>query len=565
VLAVLLGQANTVVSVDRLADALWGERVPKGSVTTIRTYIGHLRDVLEADRTDAASSRVLLTEPGGYRLRVEGAAVDAVVFERRAQRGRTRLDDGHFAQASAELSEALGMWRGPVLADLADYDFAQAAAVRLDELRLVATEDRIEADLALGRHRGLASELDRLVTTYPLRERVHGQRMLALYRCGRQADALEGYRRLRGSLADQLGIDPGRSLQTLYRAILNQDRSLDWRPRVTPGHATASEPRATGTLDRSAATSMTRVCVKGRRRAFAAVVAAGLAIAGGYLVLVPHSHPRGLSALPANSVGRIDDHGTLRAAVAAGQSPSALAFGAGSLWAANSGDDTVSRIEPTSGRVEETIVVGESPTAITVTGDDVWVANGGAGTVSRINALSKTVVATVKVGNLPSAIGSGPSGVWVANAGDDTVQRIDPASGQPGDPVSVGGEPAGISVGADTVWVTNGQDGTVSRVNPRTDQTASPIPVGAGPRGIAATSDAIWVANGLELTLSRIDPLSARVVATIPVGDGPYSVVAASGSVWVSGEFDGTLTKIDPATDKAVQRSPPALPSAGSL
>jgi YVTN family beta-propeller protein len=239
------------------------------------------------------------------------------------------------------------------------------------------------------------------------------------------------------------------------------------------------------------------------------------------------------------------------------------------LWSANSGDNTVSRINPTSGAVEQTIVVGESPTAITVTGDDVWVADGGARSVSRINALSKTVVATVEVGNLPSAIDSGPSGVWVANGGDDTIQRIDPVSGRPGDPISVGGEPSGVSVGRDTVWVTNSQDGTVSRISTLTGQAASPIPVGAGPRGIAATEDAIWVANGLELTLSRIDPVNARVVATIPVGDGPHSVVAGPHGVWVSGEFDGSLTKIDPATNTAVQRiatgaSPRGLAAVGS-
>ena len=548
VLAILLIEANNVVSVDRLADAIWGERVPKGSVTTIRTYIGHLRDIVEAGRSDAASCRVLLTEPGGYRLRVDEATIDAVRFERRVHLGRSFLDAGQFADASTELSAALAMWRGPVLADLADYDFVRPAATRLDELRLAATEARIDADLALGRHRELAGELDRLVTAHPLRERLHGQRMLALYRCEQQADALDGYRRLRGLLSEELGIDPGRPLQALYEAILRQDRHLDWRPNGTP----ASEPGVTaGAADRSGPTSRRRV--RGRRRAFAAV-AAGLGLAGGCVIALSPSHPQRLSALPANSVGRIDALGRLRAAVAVDQSPSAVAYGGGALWSANSGDDTVSRINPTSGRVEQTIVVGESPTAITVTGDDVWVANGGAGTVSRINALSKTVVATVKVGNLPSAIGSGPSGVWVVNRGDDTVQRIDSTSGEPGDPVPVGGEPAGISVGSDTVWVTNSQDGTVSRLSAQTGQTASPIPVGAGPRGIAATSDAIWVANGLELTLSRIDPASARVVATIPVGDGPHSVVAAFGSVWVTGEFDGTLTKIDPATDKAVRR-----------
>ena len=235
VLALLLLDSGTVVSTDRLADVLWGERPPKGSTATLHTYISHLRDLFEPDRARSGPSRMLLTEPTGYRLVVDGSSIDAAVFERCVRSGRAILEAGRFAEASAELAEALALWRGPVLADLADYEFARLAAAKLEELRLGAIEARVEADLALGQHAELVAELDQLTAANPVRERLQGQRMLALYRSGRQADALAGYHRLRESLADELGIDPGPALQELHRRILRQDPVLGTRP---------GEPRA---------------------------------------------------------------------------------------------------------------------------------------------------------------------------------------------------------------------------------------------------------------------------------------------------------------------------------
>ena len=140
-----------------------------------------------------------------------------------------------------------------MLADLADYEFSRLAAVRLEESRLVAIEDRVEADLALGRHRAVAGQLDQLIAANPLRERLHEQRMLARYRCGRQSDALAGYLELRAMLAEEMGIDPGRPLQRLYQEVLDQDPALDWVPRArapsslappTPAPPTPAPPTA---------------------------------------------------------------------------------------------------------------------------------------------------------------------------------------------------------------------------------------------------------------------------------------------------------------------------------
>src|ERR671936_3103396 len=218
-LAILLLEANKVVSADRLVDSLWGENPPETARNTLQVYVSQLRKLL--------SPGALETAPPGYRLLVDPDAADLLRFERLAVRGRTALAAGDPATAAEELAEALALWRGPPLADLPWEPFAQGEILRLDELRLATHEDRIEADLALGRHGALVAELERLVAENPLRERLRAQLMLALYRSGRQADALAVYQRARRTFADELGIEPSESLRKLERAILQQDPALD--------------------------------------------------------------------------------------------------------------------------------------------------------------------------------------------------------------------------------------------------------------------------------------------------------------------------------------------------
>src|SRR5829696_2436874 len=218
-LAMLLLHANEPVSADRVAIALWGEDAPAGAVKTLQVHVSRLRRALgEPD--------VLATTPGGYRLRVLPGELDADCFEQLAAEGQRALADGAAERAAGLLREALSLWRGPALADVAFEAFAQAEIGRLEEERLTALEARAEADLALGRHAQLAGELAQLVAAHPLRERLCGQLMLALYRSGRQADALQAYRDARDALVDRLGIEPGPELRELERAILAQDPAL---------------------------------------------------------------------------------------------------------------------------------------------------------------------------------------------------------------------------------------------------------------------------------------------------------------------------------------------------
>jgi predicted ATPase/DNA-binding SARP family transcriptional activator len=218
-LAILVLHANEVVSADRLIDDLWGAEPPATAAKTLQVYVSRLRRALGRDD-------VIATRSGGYRLVAAADAIDAVRFERLTERAGTCRSAGDVDGAAADLNAALGLWRGAALADFAYERFAETAISRLEELRLGALEERLDADLARGRHRESIGELESLVREHPLRERLWSQLMLALYRCGRQAEALEAYRQARSTLVDGLGIEPGHALKELERQILEQDAGL---------------------------------------------------------------------------------------------------------------------------------------------------------------------------------------------------------------------------------------------------------------------------------------------------------------------------------------------------
>jgi len=213
-LAALLLRPGVVVSTDQLVEAIWGESPPRTATGSLQNAVSELRKALGHD--------VLQTRPPGYVLNVGPEAVDARRFEQAVQEAVAQEP----AERAETLASALALWRGPALADLADEPFARNEAARLDELRLAATEDRLDADLELGRGAELVAEIEAHVAANPLRERLRGQVMVALYRAGRQAEALEAYQAARSALVDGLGIDPSPALQELERRVLRQDPSL---------------------------------------------------------------------------------------------------------------------------------------------------------------------------------------------------------------------------------------------------------------------------------------------------------------------------------------------------
>jgi DNA-binding SARP family transcriptional activator len=242
----LLLRANEVVSADRLIDELWGEEPPSTAAKVVQVYVSQLRKALGGSRGE----QVIVTRSPGYLVRVAPGQLDVERFERLLVVARRMRSSGSPEEAAELLREALDLWRGQALADFAYEPFAQASIARLEELRLVALEERIEADLAAGRHAELVAELDEVVSEHPLRESLRGQLMLALYRAGRQAEALEAYQQARRVLVEELGIDPSPSLQDLEKAILRQDPGLD--PQAAAAASGAEQPPAEAlAVDRS--------------------------------------------------------------------------------------------------------------------------------------------------------------------------------------------------------------------------------------------------------------------------------------------------------------------------
>jgi DNA-binding SARP family transcriptional activator len=240
-LAALLMEVGEVVSAARLISALWGEDPPASAPAMLHVRVAELRAVMRA--AGMSGTECIVTQHPGYRLEVGADALDSRRFERLAAAGRQALAIGDHAGAAVKLAEALALWRGPPLAEVADEPFARGEVARLEALRLQTVEDRLEADLALGRHGDVITELEALVAGHPLRERFWAQLMLARYRGGRQGDALQAYQAVRALLVEQLGVEPGPELRRLHTAILTQDRGLELPssvpaepPSNLPGH-----------------------------------------------------------------------------------------------------------------------------------------------------------------------------------------------------------------------------------------------------------------------------------------------------------------------------------------
>jgi YVTN family beta-propeller protein len=544
-LAVLLLHAGEVVSADRLIDELWGERAPPGAPKALQAHISRLRKALDTngapatdgEPTETSPDGVLVTRGHGYLLRVATGELDLDRFRAVAEEGRRALAAGDPERAADKLRMGLELWRGPPLADFAYEAFAQVPIAELEELRLAAVEDRVEADLALGRHEQLVGELGALVKHNRLRERLRMQLMLALYRCGRQAEALDVYQEYRRGLADELGLDPSPRIQQLETAILARDPALD-----------LADARHATTVDASGASARGPVSVNRRRLRLALVAAIMVALAALVLVMTSTGGGRSRSVLAVDSVGAISPSGgSIVGQTPVGSSPTSLAGGDGAVWAATS-DNTVSRIDPRSHAVQS-IPVGSGPSAIAVGAGAVWVANSLSGTVSRISPAVNRVVGTVPVGNGPTGVAVGDGSVWVTNSSDGTLSRIDPNTDIAHKPIPLGGGVDGVATGYRSVWVSDETEGRVLRINPENNQISQPIPVGTGPTAIAAGDGAVWVTNSQDGTVSKINPQTNTVASTITVGAGPDAIAVGAGGVWVANEFGDNLLRIDPATD----------------
>ena len=460
-LALLLLRANNVVPVDEIIEHLWGPQTPPSATKNVHALISKLRRRLENDSAgvDPGQNGVLLTRPHGYILTVAGrgyrfiAAVDGELdlhrFQSLLDEGRHALTAGDPDGAAATLRQALALWRGPPLPEFAFDSFAQVEIARLEELRLSALEDRIEADLALGLHNDLIAELEALVAHNPLRERLRGQLMLALYRSGRQAQALDVYQGARRMLVEELGIEPGQALQRLEKAILVQDATLELQPRRAAGAATTTLPRPESNaglaadrperarplpraVESSPSSRLRRIALIGALVALAAAGALYLLTRGGSTTAMVH----------ANALGIIDPGSNrIVGEVPVGARPAALVSGSGALWVADLDDRTVSRVDPKTRRRVRTIAVPDAPRGLTANGVGVWAVGAGlddpfATVITRIDprvdeiSQTFTIAGSTDRGEPGTSVAADGRTLWVVTCCLGSVSRVDGMSGK---------------------------------------------------------------------------------------------------------------------------------------
>jgi DNA-binding SARP family transcriptional activator/ABC-type branched-subunit amino acid transport system substrate-binding protein len=578
VLALLLLRANEVVSSDRLIDELWGDAPPDDAPMALQAHVSRLRKALPGGPS------ILVTQPPGYVIRVEPLQLDLQRFRDGVRRGRAALEEDHPERAAATLRSALELWRGRALADLEDEPYAREAAGHLEEAWFEALGYRIDADLALGRHAELVPELRALVKAHPLREGFLAQLMLALYRSGRQAEALEVYTDARHALNHELGLEPGPALQRLQQLILTQDETLELAPRPTRGQ---------------------------RRRRSAGLVAAALlvvaAAAAAATAVIASDASGPTRAASEGALVSIDaESGRVGRSIPVGNTPTAVAVGEGAVWVVDADARTVSSVDPDEETVS-TFATGATPTDLAVGAGGVWVGNGrrlpsaqfvgpvatsvaridpvahtgradvelprSAGSLSnlvenhlaasksalwavtpdfglaRIDAASSEVTAVMRAFPV-QAVATGTGGVWALGL-DGSVARLDEETGQivvrtrvPATSV------AAIAVGKDAVWVTSPSDGTLWRVLAEPHPRVGSIDVGAGAGDVAAGDGSVWVANPLSGTLTQVATESSAVIRTVPLGGVPRSLAVDGGRVWVSlSNLDVRSTLRDSAVD----------------
>jgi DNA-binding SARP family transcriptional activator/DNA-binding beta-propeller fold protein YncE len=527
-LALLALHAGTPVRLGAIEDALWDSEQPRSATKLVQTYVSRLRKLLGAEAIQLA--------PSGYALD-ETVTVDALRFRELVER--------------REHEQALVLWRGRALSDVPALD---AEARQLDELRVSAIEARVADDLERGEGAALVPQLEPLVAEHPTRERLLGQLVLALYRSGRQADALAAYRRGRRALVETLGLEPGPMLHELELQILRHD------PALLP---------ATPALRR-------RVSRRPRRRLLAVAVAVSLvACAAIATAAIESGHPG--PAIRANVLLELDPKtNRFVSSIPVGRDAAALDATAGSIWVVSERERTVSRIDlrtheiktlgsshpvafiahdargniytsgwdfplvsqidPRTVQPARSFVVKTRALGLAVGGGSLWVVDRLANAVTRIDLAQRRVAETIRTGVNPLAVAFGYGSLWVANADSGTVSVIQPGATRP---IAVTGiaSPDGISAGAGGVWVASTGDHAVFRIDPDTHAKIKRIDLGTPtdfPTAVSAGPHGVWAVENHHLV--RIDPATDHVVdrTRFPPGTEPKAVAQTPDDVWVS-------------------------------
>ena len=537
-LVLLALNPNESVSSDRIVDALWGETPPASATAIVQTYVSRLRKILGEGRIETVGH--------GYRLVLADGERDIDRVEMLQKRSGT--EPPH--EAAKSLHEAIRLFRGQPLADVAGEEFAQAELRRLEELRAALVVERIDADIQSGRHAQVVAELEGLVASRPLDERIRGLLILALYRSGRQADALAAYQDARRTLKDDLGLEPSDELRSLQRKILEHDPSLG-----VPESELSVESTGSRSITRS------RLPVLAVAAGLIAVLAAtGVA---GALTL----RGRGATAVPVtpNSVAVIDpERRRVVANVPVGRRPLFVTAGARWVWVAAVADRTLTQIDPRTFRVTATVGLGFEPTDIEAVGDSVWVAGGYEHALWRVD---RDGVARIKRrfrerdGPLPvgfergqAGLAASPEGLWLAHG--DEVTLLDPVSGMPRANVKVGGTWVNeVDVGRTAFVANSAQDPGdanpgqhVESFDPQTLEVGGTVSTPTDASDILVASGYAWITLQRADQLWQVDEANLTLRRTIDIGDEPIALAFFDDAIWVVSQDEAVVRRVNPGS-----------------
>jgi DNA-binding SARP family transcriptional activator len=601
-LAMLLLHRNTVVSRDRLVEGIWGEAPPVSAGPTLDTYVSRLRKALPADGLGPR----LITRPPGYLLRVEDGELDLERLEALLDRARSAVASGDHPAAGGLLRAALSLFRGSPLEDLAHTRFAEAEVGRLEELRLGALELRLECDLECGGHAGLVGELESLVVQCPYRERFWAQLMLALYRSGRQGDALLAFDRARQTLTEELGVDPGQPLQRLHQRILRQDPALE-AARASAATATieGSPPSSTSGMEDQLSASeqppapvvaeppvgpapsesrSRRPRIPGGRWRVAAVVSAALVVAL-VAVLVPRLRPGQPDADTSYAPGTVlIDLATRRVIRVIPPTDLAVAaypiFADGHFWVNNWSPSAYVEIDPKTGEILTQISPPardpnihrdfDTVTPFTVQGDTLWVTS--ADDVVKMDIGLAREVGRFELDDLGTGSGLaegvavGGGSLWVSrDVGRGQILRLDPITGSVQHAWNNVTPYLNLAYDDGSLWMADEHgiariDAGTNAINPLNGIQNN---CGGGTGGCVVAGGGFgWTDDGSKGAIYKVDR-AGHIAATYPAEIGAGFMSYRDNVVWVANPDDGTVTGIDALTGRIKTRSAFGHPVAG--
>ena len=577
VLAVLLLHANEFVSRERLIDELWGVAPPATARKAVNVYVSKLRKALAVNGNDP-----IATADGGYRLVVGADLLDADRMRSLVTRARERMADGESEAASRLLQEALAFWRGPTLAGLQLESFGRDEVAQLDEVRLTVLMDRIDCDLAQGRHEHVLGELKVLVREHPLRERLRAQQMLALYRADRQADALDAYQQARHALIDELGIEPSESLQRLQQAILRHDPALEMPAGTAAGNGPAPVPVPTEDAVPAPLPARSRPQRRALRRRH--LVVAGLGVVAAVAALVAFLSTRGggvrppsspLSSVGPNSVAILDPAtGRQISSFGGGVKSGPMALVGRTLWTVERGSATIERydlrahhgmppLQPAPA-LDDIAVDAEGHAWVSERKPVVtWIGHVADGTGPfETPVLSTQRIQVPLPGAGAEAVGAGY--LWVISdlpgRTGESVALIDVRHRRLASKIPLGRQTTALTYGYGSAWIGayDPQHSTAWLLKVRPG--SAPIESlelesgdGAGPLAVAVGEGYVWVLTSRG-NLLGIDPRTLQIVHRIPMSaQQPDLVAVGAGSVWTTNHNGYSVSQIDPHANKIVR------------